>query len=78
MIFLAIAISFVAILSQVVKACKYDMPNIIMSIQFAEPNVLSSLQTSEFIFLLYSDCDYITSADLVQADSMYLCESAVI
>jgi len=68
---LYIALPVLAILSHVVKACDFDMPNIMMSIQFAGRGVLGSQLSTEFMVPLYSDCDYISPAEPVQAGKSY-------
>jgi hypothetical protein len=68
---LYIALLVLAILSHVVKVYDFDMLNIMMSIQFAERGVFRSQQSTEFIVPLYSDCDYISLAELVKAGKLY-------
>ena len=66
-----IALPVLAILSHVVKACDFDMPNIMMSVQFAGRGFLGSQRSIEFMVPLYSDCDYISPAAPVQASKSY-------
>jgi hypothetical protein len=50
-------------------ACEFDIPGIMLSVQFADPNELaSSPQATEFVIPLYANCDdYNTLANPTQA-----------
>jgi hypothetical protein len=64
-----------AMLSYVVKACDIDMPNIMMSVQFAGRGVRGTQRSVEFMVPLYSDCIYVSQAAPIQAGmSCYVSE----
>jgi hypothetical protein len=69
--FLSAFLSLAALLSKTAKACQYDLPNILLSVEFAEGNALGPQQSTEFLVPLYSDCEYSIPAGPVQAGGMY-------
>jgi hypothetical protein len=48
-----------------VQACKYDMPGIMLSVNFAD---MGSPQSTEFAVPLFAGCDYMTLASSTQAN----------
>jgi hypothetical protein len=56
-----------AISFHVIKACNVDMPNIMLTVQFASRGAFGTPQSTEFMVPLYSGCNYTSPADPVKA-----------